>query len=74
MTCIIDAHENSDVMMTDIPTAFVQANIDPLRRGDARMIVKIARVVADLLARTALGFMAVESCSRMASQPFAQNL
>jgi hypothetical protein len=49
LTAMIDAQEGRDVMSADVPNAFVQATMPEVKDGDARVIMKITGVLADLL-------------------------
>jgi hypothetical protein len=51
LTAVIDAHKERDVMTADIPNAFIQADLDPLKDGEARAIMKITGVLVDLLVK-----------------------
>ena len=50
LTLAIDAHEERDVMIADVPNAFVQTNMPPemLSKG-SRIIMKIKGVLVDIL-------------------------
>jgi hypothetical protein len=50
LTAVIDAHEERDVMMCDIPNAFIQALMPKVKDGDARGMMKITGVLVDMLA------------------------
>jgi Reverse transcriptase (RNA-dependent DNA polymerase) len=49
LTCVIDAHEERDVMTCDIPNAFIQAEMPEIRDGKERVMMKITGVLVDLL-------------------------
>ena len=40
ITAVIDAKEDWDVMMGDVPNAFIQANIPKVKQGEDRVIMK----------------------------------
>jgi hypothetical protein len=46
LTCVIDAHENRDVAVIDIPNAFVQTVV---KDEEHRMIVRIRGPLVDIL-------------------------
>jgi hypothetical protein len=46
---VIDAHEGRDVMTCDIPNAFIQALMPEVKDGDERVMMKITRVLVDML-------------------------
>jgi hypothetical protein len=49
LTAVIDAHEERDVMMCDIPNAFIQALMPEVEPGDERVMMKITGVLVDML-------------------------
>ena len=53
LTSIIDAKEERDVMTTDIPNAFIHAQMPDVQDGKARVIMKITGVLVDLLVELA---------------------
>ena len=54
LTAAMDAHENRDVMMADVPNAFVQTRIPKTKDGEDRIIMKITGVLVDYLVEIAL--------------------
>ena len=48
ITCAIDSHEGRDIMIMDIPNAFIQAGIPKRKKGD-RIIMKIRGRLVDWL-------------------------
>ena len=48
VTCAIDSHEERDVMIMDIPNAFIQASIPKREKGD-RIVMKIRGRLVDWL-------------------------
>ena len=51
ITGVIDAHEGRDIMSSDIPNAFIQAELN--RNGKERIIMKITGVLVDILIKVA---------------------
>ena len=49
LTCVIDAKENREVAVVDIPNAFVQTDMD----GEQRVIMKMRGKLAELLVKVA---------------------
>ena len=49
LTAMIDAHEGWDVMCTDIPNAFIQAEMPDISDGKERVTMKITGVLVDML-------------------------
>jgi hypothetical protein len=49
LTAVIDAHEERNVMTCDIPNAFIQALMPEVKDGDERVMMKITRVLVDML-------------------------
>ena len=49
----VDAHEGRDVMTTDIPNAFIQTELNQVKDGEARVIMKVTGVVVDILVELA---------------------
>ena len=49
ITSVIDAKENCDVMMCDIPNALIQVHMPKTKAGDKKVIMKITRMTIDLL-------------------------
>lgn len=48
LTCAIDAHAKRDVMVLDIPNAFIQAGV-PMKKKGERIIMKIQGKLVDWL-------------------------
>ena len=53
VTATIDAYENRDVMVMDIPNAFIQALMPERKEGEERVIMKIAGVLMDMMTEIA---------------------
>ena len=53
VTATIDAFENRDVMVMDIPNAFIQASMPEREEGEERVIMKIAGVLVDMMTEIA---------------------
>ena len=51
ITGVIDTHEGRDIMSSDIPNAFIQAELN--RNGKERIIMKITGVLVDILIKVA---------------------
>ncbi len=49
LTAVIDATERRDVMTSDIPNAFIQAELKEVEDGDERVMMKITGVLVDML-------------------------
>ena len=49
LTAAIDALEFRDVMTSDIPNAFIQAEMPPIEYGDEKILMKITGTLVDLL-------------------------
>ena len=49
ITAVIDAMERRDIMMCDIPNAFIQAEMPEVKPGEDRVIMKITGVLVDML-------------------------
>ena len=49
ITATIDAHEGRDVMVADIPNAFIQTLMPELKDGDERVFMKITGILVDHL-------------------------
>jgi hypothetical protein len=49
LTAVIDAHEERDVIMCDIPNAFIQALMPEEKDRDERVMMKITGVLVDML-------------------------
>eukprot|EP00980_Cylindrotheca_fusiformis_P027708 scaffold22393_cov98-Cylindrotheca_fusiformis.AAC.2 len=52
LTAAIDAHEGRDVMVTDVPTDFIQADL-PEREYGQRVFMKITGVMVPMLTQLA---------------------
>ena len=52
-TAIIDAKEERDIMLADVPNAFIQTSMPPVEEGADRVIMKITGVLVDLLVQIA---------------------
>ena len=48
-TCVIDAHEERDMMSLDIPNAFIQTLMPEVKDGEARVTMKITGLLVDYL-------------------------
>jgi len=48
-TCVIDAHEERDVMSVDIPNAFIQTHMPDIEKGKERTTMKITGILVDYL-------------------------
>ena len=53
LTAIVDAKEERDVMMADLPNAFIQTELLEMKDGDKKMIMKITGVLVDLMVEMA---------------------
>jgi hypothetical protein len=53
ITIVIDAKEGRDVMMVDVPNAFIQTKMPERKEGKERVIMKITGVLVDLLVKLA---------------------
>ncbi len=49
LTAVIDATKRRDVMTSDIPNAFIQAEMKEVNDGDERVMMKITGVLVDML-------------------------
>ena len=49
LTVTVDAKENRDVMTNDVPNAFIQTEMEKVKEGEARVIMKITGVLVDML-------------------------
>ena len=49
LTAVIDANERRDVMTSNIPNAFIQAELDKVKDGDERVMMKITGVLVNML-------------------------
>jgi hypothetical protein len=49
LTAVIDATERRDVMTSNIPNAFIQAELDQVEDGGERIMMKITGVLVDML-------------------------
>ena len=47
----IDTYEGGDIMVLDVPNAFIHSNITPMKDGEERVITKITSVLVDMLAK-----------------------
>ena len=45
----VDAYEVLDVMVVDFTNVFIQANMQPKKYGEERVIMKIAGVIFDII-------------------------
>ena len=45
----IDAHENRDMMSADVPNAFIQTEMQEIKQGEERVMMKIRGVLVDML-------------------------
>src|SRR5210317_1889419 len=48
-TCVIDAHEERDVMTVDIPNAFIQTHMPEVENGEDRVTMKITGLLVDYM-------------------------
>ena len=48
-TCLIDAHEERDMMSLDIPNAFIQTLMPEVKDGEERVTMKITGILVDYL-------------------------
>ena len=48
-TCVIDAHEERDIMSVDIPNAFIQTEMPEVKEGKDRVIMKITGLLVDYM-------------------------
>ena len=48
-TCVIDAHEERDVMSVDIPNAFIQTQMPDIEKGEERTTMKITGILVNYL-------------------------
>jgi len=53
ITATIDAHEERNVMIADIPNAFIQASLENLKDGDEKVVMKVTGMLVDLLVKVA---------------------
>ena len=53
LTAIVDAKEGRDVMMADVPNAFIQTKMPEIKDGKERVTMKITGVLVDLLVEMA---------------------
>ena len=53
LTATIDAHEGRDVMVMDIPNAFIQARMPDIKEGEDRVTTKITGVLVDMMTEIA---------------------
>ncbi len=51
LTTIIDAKEGPDVMMADVPNAFIQTEMPEPKEGEERVMMKITGVLVDMLVK-----------------------
>ena len=49
LTAVIDAHEGRDIMCTDNPNAFIQAEMPDRSDGKEQVTMKITGVLVDML-------------------------
>ena len=49
LTAVIDTHKGQDVMCTDIPNTFIQAEMLNISDGKERVTMKITGVIVDML-------------------------
>jgi hypothetical protein len=49
LTIVIDAKEGWDVMMVDVPRAFIQTKMSEMKKGKDQVIMKITGVLIDLM-------------------------
>jgi hypothetical protein len=49
LTAVINVHAGRDVMICDIPNAFIQALMPEVKDGDERVMMKITGVLVDML-------------------------
>ena len=49
LTGVIEAHEKRDIMCVDIPNAFIQTLLPPVKDGKERVIMKITGPLVDML-------------------------
>ena len=49
LTATIDAHEKRDVMVIDIPNAFIQATMPEVKEGEDCVVMKITGVLVDMM-------------------------
>ena len=47
----INAYEGQDIMVLDVPNAFIQTNMPPNKYGKERVIMKITGVLVDILVK-----------------------
>ena len=45
----IDTYEGQDIMVMDVPNAFIQTNMPQKKYGEERVIIKITGVIVDML-------------------------
>ncbi|CAJ1953560.1 unnamed protein product, partial [Cylindrotheca closterium] len=48
-TCVIDAHEGRDIMMMDVPNAFIQTYMPEAKEGEDRIYMKITGMMVQIL-------------------------
>ena len=53
LSAVINTKEQRDIMMANIPNAFIQAHMPQLEKRDERVIMKVTRVLVDLLIKLA---------------------
>jgi hypothetical protein len=51
LTAVIDAHEGRNLMMYDIPNAFIQALMPKIQAGEERIMLKITGVLVNMLVK-----------------------
>ena len=49
LTSVVDAYENRDVMTSDIPNAFIQAEMPDISKKNEKVIMKIQGILVDML-------------------------
>ena len=49
LTGVVEAHEKRDIMCVDIPNAFIQTLLPPIKDGNERVIMKITGPLVDML-------------------------
>ena len=53
ITATINAYEGRDVMVMDIPNAFIQASIPERKEGEEQVIMKITGVLVEMMTELA---------------------
>ena len=48
LTGVIEAHEKRDIMCVDIPNAFIQTLMPPMKDGNERVIMKITGQLVEM--------------------------